>query len=115
MECKECFGSGQYEIGPECDKPASMCCGGCYKKVKCEKCNGTGIIKMNTPIDEIYRMWHSKDQREFDRWFAVNKNTLNKNLMEMMEKAYYAGFNEELPFASFEDYINGIENTGETD
>jgi hypothetical protein len=43
-ECDECYGSGTYEVGPECMKPASMCCGGCYVTVKCDKCNGNGKV-----------------------------------------------------------------------
>lgn len=42
MRCEECDGDGYIEIGPECMKPASMCCGGCTKTVECEQCNGTG-------------------------------------------------------------------------
>ena len=114
MECKECFGSGYYEIGPECDKPASMCCGGCYKKVKCEKCNGTGMNDLNTPIDEIYKMWYSKDHKDFDRWFVTNRKRLSEEFMEMLKDAYYSGFHEELPFANFDDYLNGIKDTEQT-
>jgi hypothetical protein len=43
-ECNECYGSGTYEVGPECSMPSSMCCGGCYRTVECDKCNGTGKI-----------------------------------------------------------------------
>lgn len=34
--CENCGGEGYVESGPECDLPASMCCGGCTKKVECE-------------------------------------------------------------------------------
>lgn len=40
--CEECKGSGAVEIGPVCDMPASMCCGGCTKLYECENCNGSG-------------------------------------------------------------------------
>lgn len=113
MECKECFGSGYYEMGPECDKLASMCCGGCYKKVKCETCNGTGESGMDTPIDEIYRNWYSKDQKQFDRWFVTNRKRLSDEFMEMLKDAYYAGSND-TPFTNFDDYLNGIKDTSET-
>jgi len=43
--CEDCYGQGHVMIGPECDLPASMCCGGCYKKVECDKCNGKGYEK----------------------------------------------------------------------
>ena len=41
-ECKECSGEGYYEVGPDCNKPASMCCGGCYKRFECDNCGGSG-------------------------------------------------------------------------
>jgi len=44
-KCSECYGNGYVDVGPECDKPASMCCGGCYRKEKCDNCNGTGKEK----------------------------------------------------------------------
>lgn len=40
--CEECDGDGYLEVGPQCMKPASECCGGCYVKVECEECNGKG-------------------------------------------------------------------------
>lgn len=42
MMCEECSGLGHVMVGPDCPYPASMCCGGCYTKVECEKCNGKG-------------------------------------------------------------------------
>lgn len=116
MECKECFGSGTYEVGPNCSMPASSCCGGCYETIRCEMCNGTGKIEdMETPIDEIYKMWVRTDERNFNRWFVTNVNRLNKDLISMMRESYYAGYQEELPFANFDDYINGIQDTVKTD
>jgi len=35
-KCLNCGGDGFIEVGPTCSKPASMCCGGCYKKIECE-------------------------------------------------------------------------------
>lgn len=35
-QCIHCKGEGMVMDGPSCDKPASMCCGGCYHPVKCE-------------------------------------------------------------------------------
>ena len=45
--CKGCDGSGKQEIGPKCDKPASMCCGGCYEEFECDICEGAGVININ--------------------------------------------------------------------
>lgn len=44
ITCPECYGDGKYEVGPECTRPASNCCGGCYYFEKCEECDGTGEI-----------------------------------------------------------------------
>lgn len=45
IECSECEGEGYNEIGPECNQPASNCCGGCYVKQQCEACDGSGSIE----------------------------------------------------------------------
>lgn len=44
--CPECD-EGCVEIGPECSRPASNCCGGCFRKEKCETCDGSGLININ--------------------------------------------------------------------
>ena len=44
FECPECEGNGWTEIGPECNSPASQCCGGCYQKTICTSCDGGDII-----------------------------------------------------------------------
>lgn len=41
FQCEDCD-EGFQEYGPVCNKPASMCCGGCFEKVKCEECDGSG-------------------------------------------------------------------------
>jgi len=50
--CNECSGQGYVEIGPDCDRPASMCCGGCFKKVECNECNGKGYEKQETENED---------------------------------------------------------------
>jgi hypothetical protein len=59
-------------------------------------------------------MWYSKDHKDFDRWFVTNRKRLSEEFMEMLKDAYYSGFNEELPFANFDDYLNGIKDTEQT-
>lgn len=45
VKCPECNGLGHYQSTYQvCDKPASMCCGGCYSTVDCEDCNGYGVV-----------------------------------------------------------------------
>jgi len=43
-DCRVCDGDGYHEIGPDCNRPASDCCGGCYKTVVCSNCSGTGRV-----------------------------------------------------------------------
>lgn len=43
--CKDCDGEGTISIGPNCNYPASMCCGGCYDDIECDSCNGRGEIE----------------------------------------------------------------------
>lgn len=69
---------------------------------------------MKTPIDEIYDKWLNNDVRYFDKWFASNHIRLNKELMEMIKDAWCSGFEEPLPFARFEDYIDGVKDTDKT-
>lgn len=45
IPCSNCDGSGIVEMGPQCDKPSSMCCGGCVQDTTCEICNGQKIIE----------------------------------------------------------------------
>ena len=43
--CKDCKGEGILSIGPTCNYPASLCCGGCYDEIKCDSCDGRGEIE----------------------------------------------------------------------
>jgi hypothetical protein len=51
-QCEECEGQGYYSIGPECGYPASMCCGGCYKEVTCNTCEGSGKVLTEEEEDD---------------------------------------------------------------
>lgn len=45
IECFECDGYGEVDGAlPECSKPASECCGGCYQTYVCKLCKGTGEL-----------------------------------------------------------------------
>lgn len=45
VKCPNCDGLGHYQSDyPVCDKPASMCCGGCYSTSECEDCDGQGEV-----------------------------------------------------------------------
>ena len=53
IECEECNGEGRIEIGPECDRVASMCCGGCYREESCEECHGEGNMASEWNGDDL--------------------------------------------------------------
>ena len=79
IECFECGGSGEVEsTSPNCFKPASECCGGCYDVYPCDYCDATGKIH---PLDEemndnimmlksYYQMLDSFEimQKELNSW-----------------------------------------------
>lgn len=45
IECPDCNGEGEESELTGCDKPSSMCCGGCSVMVDCETCAGSGVIE----------------------------------------------------------------------
>lgn len=45
IDCPDCDGEGSVEVGPECNRPASQCCGGCYKDAQCGTCEGEKQIE----------------------------------------------------------------------
>lgn len=42
-ECETCHGEGIVEFGPDCSRPASDCCGGCYREAPCPDCHGDEV------------------------------------------------------------------------
>lgn len=51
LECFECIGEGYIEGStPQCNKPSSVCCGGCYPKYECKLCDGLGVLHSNDEI-----------------------------------------------------------------
>ena len=44
MKCKTCNGTGRRYHQPECNKPASQCCGGCAELSACNICEGFGYL-----------------------------------------------------------------------
>lgn len=44
IECENC-NEGMMDI-MDCKDWSNECCGGCYKTVRCDECNGTGLIEI---------------------------------------------------------------------
>lgn len=57
QECETCGGEGTIEVGPDCNKPPSECCGGCYRTEGCPDCP---IYEANEPDWDAIR----KDRME---------------------------------------------------
>ena len=56
--CDECNGTGKVD-SMNCDNQSNECCGGCYKEVKCEECDGSGEFKYWHDIEyEFQTMMH---------------------------------------------------------
>jgi len=43
MKCLDCDGTGAVEI-MNCRDYSNECCGGCFRKVMCDDCQGTGDV-----------------------------------------------------------------------
>lgn len=70
VACSVCSGVGYVMVGPECSRPASECCGGCYKEFSCDCCNGKGNVDMfkvpnNTP-KEVLNVLNTLDTEDVD-------------------------------------------------
>jgi hypothetical protein len=58
-ECPECDGDGSCEIGPECGRPASNCCGGCYHTEVCKRCSGEGSLEVEMNDEDVQCVFDS--------------------------------------------------------
>lgn len=78
--CIECDGDGSYEVGPQCDKPASMCCGGCYVTERCEYCSGSGRVTTRLEAETIGEIIDSLLHNDFDgaRLLVVSNSDINE-------------------------------------
>lgn len=47
IECTGCNGDGTYEDGPDCSRPTSDCCGGCFQTKVCDDCSGSGELEVD--------------------------------------------------------------------
>lgn len=55
IQCFECDGNGEFDGElPECSKPKSQCCGGCYKTYNCKLCEGTGNLYADPDNYELF-------------------------------------------------------------
>jgi len=78
--CPECDGEGHYESGPECSRPASECCGGCYKTYKCETCDGGGKVMTTLTPETIGEIIDSLLHRDLDgaREIMISNTDINE-------------------------------------
>ena len=88
-ECENCDGSGTISVR-NCHNNSNECCGGCYKDVTCEDCNGDGQIEMTEEeIEErIERLEADLDHDFYGHGFG-------DMTVEQIQAAYNAHYNWE--------------------
>ena len=52
-DCEICNGTGKTEV-MNCHNQSNECCGGCYKDVECDVCEGSGIYHYWNDIEEEF-------------------------------------------------------------
>lgn len=79
--CYSCDGNGYYEVGPQCSSPASSCCGGCYVKEGCEKCDTRGKVETSLYFEHLYYSMSifALDQESY--YYEKNLNAIKEALM----------------------------------
>lgn len=97
-ECDECYGSGSYEVGPLCTKPASMCCGGCYVTVTCDKCDGKGSI-VGYPFEEG------------DTYYTIEEDQIVESCWDCQSEELYS--ESTMYFSSIDDALDYYNKTKE--
>lgn len=85
VNCPDCE-EGITEIGPECSRPASSCCGGCYHDAECPECDGNGHIE----VDVMFDIASAGDRVLFFEQKLYNAQFYEKVLLELSQaKAKY--------------------------
>lgn len=84
LECRECNRQGYDYVFVGCNKPASMCCGGCDAKIKCEDCDGNGIIEVKANDDDMVKMI------DLLQYFYKNNTQHHSKLIDTLERELLA-------------------------
>ena len=63
-ECKTCKGEGVIEYGPECNKPMSQCCGGCFREEPCPDCGDENFDDEPTDDYDEAAAWEAEVEWE---------------------------------------------------
>lgn len=96
-ECPTCYGQGYHEHR-SCNKPTSECCGGCYREVWCDTCEGIGKVSNEEysyfPIKERWyrkkfdvKYWRLSCRISLDKYqIKINQNkSLLKELWRILK------------------------------
>jgi hypothetical protein len=79
-------------------KPASMCCGGCYVTVKCDKCNGKGNV-IDYPFEEGDTYYTIENKKIIEScWDYQSEEMYSKN------KVYFSTIDEALNYLKEKEY-----------
>ena len=77
-ECKECNGTGKVEV-MNCKNQSNECCGGCYKEIECEECEGTSNCHTWEDIEgEFNEMVNFWDLTEEELQTLINNTNFKK-------------------------------------
>ena len=71
-DCEACEGTGIVEV-MNCKNQSNECCGGCYKDVECDMCEGSGIFSFWDVIeDEFSSMIKDWDLTEKELQYLID-------------------------------------------
>lgn len=114
IECFECGGDGTYySTYPNCSKPATECCGGCYDLLECDYCEGTGEIHpINDEMQDEIMMLNSyekmlKSLKELKHELKMIENESSEDAIATMELCFSSNYQNDLK--SLDDQINRID------
>ena len=84
IECTGCNGDGTYEDGPDCSRPVSDCCGGCFQTKVCDDCDGSGELEVDyMVIHDEYAV--EKIQTEINMVIQNNKDGIQFLLAKLLD------------------------------
>ena len=77
-DCEGCQGTGIVEV-MNCKNQSNECCGGCYKEVECEECEGSKICHTWEDIEgEFIEMVNFWDLTKEELQILINNTNFKK-------------------------------------
>jgi len=77
-DCEGCEGTGRVDV-MNCKNQSNECCGGCYKDVECDMCEGSKICSFWSAIeDEFSTMVNDWELTEEELQYLINNTNFKK-------------------------------------